>query len=72
MKTNRMFLILFFLLTLLSIDLMGMQPVDNKPNRPRPGSVGAPLDGGLLVVLGAAGYAYYLTRKKKKINNLEK
>ena len=28
--------------------------------------VGAPLDGGLLTVLGAAGVAYYGARKKKK------
>jgi hypothetical protein len=27
--------------------------------------VAAPLDGGLLVVLGAAGVAYYVSRKKK-------
>ena len=28
--------------------------------------VGAPLDGGLLTILGAAGVAYYVSRKKKK------
>jgi len=28
--------------------------------------VGAPLDGGLLVVLGAAGIGYYVARKNKK------
>lgn len=28
--------------------------------------VGAPLDGGLLTVLGAAGVAYFVSRKKKK------
>ncbi len=27
--------------------------------------VGAPLDGGLLTILGAAGVAYYVTRRKK-------
>jgi hypothetical protein len=32
-------------------------------------SIGAPLDGGLLTVLGAAGVAYFAARKKKK-NNL--
>jgi len=29
-------------------------------------AVGAPLDGGLLTILGAAGVSYYLVRKKKK------
>ena len=29
-------------------------------------AVGAPLDGGLLSILGAAGVAYYVARKKKK------
>jgi len=32
----------------------------NKP------TVGAPLDGGLLLVLGGAGVAYYAARKKKQ------
>jgi hypothetical protein len=30
------------------------------------GSVGAPLDGGLLLLLGGAGVAYYASRKKKE------
>jgi hypothetical protein len=29
-------------------------------------TVSAPLDGGLLSILGAAGISYYLVRKKKK------
>jgi hypothetical protein len=29
-------------------------------------TVGAPLDGGLLVVLGAAGFAYYSARRKRE------
>jgi hypothetical protein len=29
-------------------------------------NVGAPLDGGLLLVLGGAGVAYYASRKKKE------
>ncbi len=38
-----------------------------KNNRKRPKkAVGAPIDGGLLTVLGAAGVGYYLIRKKKK------
>ena len=32
--------------------------------------VGAPLDGGLLTILGAAGVTYFLVRKKKQ-NKLE-
>jgi hypothetical protein len=28
-------------------------------------TTGAPLDGGLLTILGAAGIAYYVSRKKK-------
>lgn len=32
----------------------------------RPPSVGVPLDGGLLAILGAAGVAYFTARKKKK------
>ena len=37
-----------------------------KHQRNRNGSVGAPLDGGLLAILGAAGVAYFTARKKKK------
>jgi hypothetical protein len=32
----------------------------------RDATVGAPLDGGLLAILGAAGIAYFAARKKKK------
>ena len=30
------------------------------------GEVGVPLDGGLLTILGAAGVAYFVARRKKK------
>ena len=30
------------------------------------GAVGVPLDGGLLSILGAAGVAYFVARRKKK------
>ena len=30
------------------------------------GDVGVPLDGGLLTILGAAGVAYFVARRKKK------
>ncbi len=45
--------------------------VDGKPDRLKDGScqdkpiTSAPLDGGLLTILGAAGIAYYVSRKKK-------
>ena len=29
--------------------------------------IGVPLDGGLLTILGAAGVAYYIARKKKAV-----
>jgi hypothetical protein len=32
----------------------------------QPGNVEIPLDGGLLAILGAAGVAYFVARKKKK------
>lgn len=32
----------------------------------QPGVVGAPLDGGLLAILAAAGGAYFVARKRKK------
>lgn len=38
------------------------QPINNGGDDP----VGAPLDGGLLALLGAAGIAYYGARRKNK------
>ena len=38
--------------------------------RPAGKPVGAPIDGGLLALLGAAGIAYYGVRKKRK-NSIE-
>jgi hypothetical protein len=65
---------LIILVSAISIDAMGMQNI--RPNHRHNngynngggshGCVGAPLDGGLLVVLGAAGVAYVAARKKKK------
>jgi hypothetical protein len=38
----------------------------NDPSHYRdPHTVGAPLDGGLLLILGSAGVAYYASRKQK-------
>ncbi len=39
---------------------------EGKKGKNRKGAVGAPLDGGLLTILGAAGVTYYVSRKKKK------
>ena len=36
------------------------------PATEKPDPIGAPLDGGLLALLGAAGVAYYGARRKKK------
>ena len=38
-------------------------PPWHRPGKQQP--VGVPLDGGLLTILGAAGLAYYIARKKK-------
>lgn len=57
------------------MEIYGMDPharhqirrVDrNHGGTPTHGYVGAPLDGGLLTVLGAAGIAYVAARKKRK------
>ena len=57
-----------------SVDL-NAQDRDGRHRHRRPGHhhrhpgdrqpVGAPIDGGLLTILGAAGVAYYVARKKK-------
>ncbi|MCJ7450028.1 MAG: hypothetical protein MUO72_20335 [Bacteroidales bacterium] len=60
---------LLSVMTIFSIDAMAAQPRPGQRRQGRPhhgGSVGAPLDGGLLTVLGAAGVAYVVARKKKK------
>lgn len=62
MKTFKIFSILLLLVVAsfaFSPDVYGK--VKNKKNPP----VGAPIDGGLLTILGAAGVTYYLARKKK-------
>ena len=64
MRKLKIFLILVFLTTLFSSDLMSQSW--NHHRRPPKPSVSAPLDGGLLAVLGAAGVAYFVARKKKK------
>lgn len=43
----------------------------HKPGKRDNNPVGAPLDGGLLTVLGAAGVSYYLVRRKKNLKSEE-
>jgi hypothetical protein len=79
MKKIITLLFLVMLVSAFSIDAMGMQNSRPKIRHNNGqnnnghnngggsnGSVGAPLDGGLLVVLGAAGVAYVAARRKKK------
>lgn len=53
------------LTVLYTVDVKAMQPVNNNHSG-RHRTVKAPLDGGLLTVLGVAGVAYYAARKKNK------
>ncbi len=62
MKKFKIFMLLILLTTLFSLDLTAQSW--NHHKRPHP--VSAPLDGGLLTILGAAGVAYFVARKKKK------
>ena len=60
MKKIWVFIGFFVLLLVTSADLFAA--LAQKP------PVGVPLDGGLLTILGAAGVAYYIARKKKKLS----
>jgi hypothetical protein len=66
MKTIKTLFLLIFLVFISSTDVLG------HPSRHRhqdhPNATGAPLDGGILSVLGVAGVAYYTARKKKNNN----
>ena len=77
MKRIKILLILFFLATGFSVNAMNLETPhsDNnwqqhrdKDHRSGGGGcpIGAPLDGGLLTVLGVGGVAYYVARKKGK------
>jgi preprotein translocase subunit SecG len=58
MKSKTIFIIL--LLAIVSISAFAaVQPGGSE-------TVGVPLDGGLLSILGAAGVAYFVARRKKK------
>ena len=60
MKYSRIFIGLAVLSIISTADLFATL-AENPPT-------GVPLDGGLLTILGAAGVAYYLARKKKKLS----
>jgi len=65
-------LLLFVLFAIVSATVVNGQSTRNHKyrsnrNHNRP-VVGAPLDGGLLTVLGVAGVAYYTTRRNNKKN----
>jgi len=68
MQKVKILLTLFLLTIVFSADAI-QTPKPNHRHRGGNNPVGAPLDGGLLTILGAAGVAYYVARKKKK-NNL--
>lgn len=70
MKKLKALVILLSLTTIFSLNLFSQRHFQS---RDRDGGghqhgrdVGVPLDGGLLAVLGAAGVAYFVARKKKK------
>jgi F0F1-type ATP synthase assembly protein I len=51
--------IIFIILLLAIVSINAFAAVTNQ-------DVGVPLDGGLLSILGAAGVAYFIARRKKK------
>jgi len=59
MKTLK--IILLSLILIIGININTDGAIRHQKNKP----VGAPIDGGLLTILGAAGVSYYLIRKKK-------
>ena len=75
MRTIKIFLIFSILGIGFTVNAMGQSNGNNGNhygqyrngnNGNHNGAVGAPLDGGLLSVLGAGGIAYYVARRKNK------
>lgn len=70
MRTIKIFLLFIILATGFTFSAFSQQqgPGRGRPGRggPGPAPIGAPLDGGLLTILGAGGIAYYVARKKSK------
>jgi hypothetical protein len=65
MKILKLSLILIVLVFATSVDSFGSMYQQRHRHHNRP-VIGAPLDGGILAVLGVAGVAYYTARNKKK------
>jgi hypothetical protein len=69
MRKNKLFPLMALVLLMLafSMDALAWFPSRHTPPPPPgTGTVGVPLDGGLLTILGMAGVAYFVIRKKKK------
>jgi hypothetical protein len=66
MKTIKKLFFLSILVFISSSAVLGHP--SHYQHRHHANSTGAPLDGGILSVLGVAGVAYYAARKKKKNN----
>jgi UDP-N-acetylmuramyl pentapeptide phosphotransferase/UDP-N-acetylglucosamine-1-phosphate transferase len=66
MKTIKTLFLLIVLVFISSSAVLGHP--SRYPHNHHANSTGAPLDGGILSVLGVAGVAYYAARKKKKNN----
>jgi hypothetical protein len=73
MKKHRLLSLVAVILLMLafSMDALAWSPTRQTPpprhGTPGHGAVGVPLDGGLLTILGMAGVAYFVARKKKKV-----
>ena len=76
MKKVYYFVLTAFFTVMATADVMAVEAIrrvlgysdGNVPAPPSGGGdvVGAPLDGGLLALLAAAGFTYFVARKKKK------
>ena len=70
MKTLKILAILLFLSLATSAEASDHPRFRNhrhfNSTQPKPATVGAPLDGGILAILGVAGVAYFAARKRKK------
>lgn len=58
--------IITIVLLLAFVSISAFAVVDGGGGGAQAGTLGVPLDGGLLSILGAAGVAYFVARRKKK------
>lgn len=65
MKMKSKIILAIVVLTFVSVSAFAHVSRQRRPQC-SPHTYGAPLDGGLLSVLGAAGVAYFVARRKKK------